>query len=216
MTKVHDNILTPDLIDFYLDVVRIPSLFTDRSEGNAELHDLFEYLYVSQDIADSYMATKQSIKYNANYHFLHRDVYSQESEDYLCRLVASADCSFSGRIKDSDFGSFAVSGSVMIKILSNGQFKAICPVCASRINTFLDIGCLDICEHELALLIGLDYCMNLNNRYNATMRTKRLEAMKTRRARLERIKGIDPKKIMTLACGVSNIEKDFSTCGSCR
>ncbi len=214
MNEVHSNIPTPDSIDFYLDVISIPSLFMNRSEGNAELHDLFEYIYVPRDIANHYITTKQSIKYDTNYHFLHRDVYSQDSEDYLCRLVASADGHFSDHIKESELGSFVVSGIAMINILSNGQFKAFCPLCASRINTFLDIGCLDICEHELALLLGLDYYMSLNNRYNVTMRTKRLEAMKLRRARLERIKGIDHKKVMNLSCGVSNIEKDFNTCVS--
>ena len=201
-----------EMVDFYIDGISITSLFSDYSEGNAELHDLFEFIYVPMGIANSIMKSGQSIKHTGNYRFLHRDVYNRECGDFVCRLIASADGFFSDCQTTRDSQWHMISGTAMINILSNGRFIASCPLCASKINTFLDVGCIDVCKHELALLLGLDYYMSLNNKFNVTMRAKRLEAIKMRRARLERIKGIDHKKLMALCCGVTSIEKDFITC----
>ena len=47
-----------EMIDFYINSIGITSLFTDYSEGNAELHELFKLLYVPTDVANNAMMVR--------------------------------------------------------------------------------------------------------------------------------------------------------------
>ena len=125
-------------------------------------------------------------------HICHREVYDAVHEDFQNRLVA---CSENRNAK--------------IEILPTGMIKGHCFSCCSTTSTFLDSGYLGLCKHEISLLVGIDHQMSKSCGYYSYMRTKRLEAMKTRRIRiLKHLSGVRKEKAVLLSLGVTNIEKD--------
>ena len=181
-----------EAIDFYMDVVPITELFLPRNEGNKELYMLFEDIFISEK---TYRAIPQPMLHKiTDYRICHREVYDEECEEFQSRLIACAE-----------------NKNARIKVMSNGFFSASCRSCCSSISTFLDSGCLNLCKHEIALLLGVDYQMSMSHGYYSYMRTERLEALKTRRSRiLERFDGVHQEKAVLLSRGVASIEKDFS------
>lgn len=186
------NNAVAEVIDFYIDVVPVTELFTPRNKGNEELYLLFGDIFISEKLFLD--ISKQVTGKSIDCHICHREVYDAAHEEFQSRLVA---CSESRNAK--------------IEILSNRMIKASCFSCCSTTSTSLDSGYLDLCKHEISLLIGIDYQMSKSSGHYSNMRTKRMEAMKTRRIRiLEQLSGVCKEKALLLSLGVTNIEKDYS------
>ena len=184
------NDSVPEVIDFYIDVVPITELFFPRNKGNEELYLLFRDIFISEKI---FLNLQKTIAYrDIDCHICHREVYDAAHEVFENRLVA---CSENRNAK--------------IEILPTGMIKAHCHSCCSTTSTSIDSGYLALCKHEVSLLVGIDHQMSKSCGYYSYMRTKRLEAMKTRRISiLKHLSGVHKEKAVLLSLGVTNIEKD--------
>ncbi len=179
-----------DELDIFMEVVPVTCLFKPENKGNAELHELFDDIYVSPGICRKICDKTRSSIPDTSVSIMHRDVFDREKNAFVSRLIAHA---------YSEHPHYAE-----LSICADGFFKASCGKCCSKVGTYLDKGHIDICEHELELLLGIDLYMSSNGNYLSAYKLRRMSMLlEKQKTAHKKVSEDDPKKIAMLYSGMA-------------
>lgn len=179
-----------DELDIYREVVPITSLFTPENKGNAELHEVFNNIFISAEVCRDVCSKTRSFLSDTSFNFMHRGVFDREKNVFVNKLIAHA---HSGGPRYVD-----------VSIYGDGFFQASCRKCYSEVEVYLDEGHINICEHEMELLLGIDLLMSDNKNFIPDLKARRMEAfLAKQKIAYGKINDEDPQKSAMLSCGMA-------------
>ena len=179
-----------DELDIFREVVPVTSLFMPENKGNAELHEMFKNIFVTAELC-RYVCTKsRSFLSDTSCSFMHRDVFDRDRNVFVNRLIAHA---HSGCPHHTD-----------VSICGDGFFQASCRKCYSQVGMYLDEGHINICEHELELLLEIDLLMSDDKNFIPELKLRRMEALLAKQKCVhKKIENDDPQKSAMLSWGMA-------------